>query len=214
MTKSRWTIGSTWAEPILDLRRTGIFPILCRAIPQMDVTDTQLMQRIAAGDEAAFRQFHDRHLTTVMQVLYRLLREHADVEDVAQETFLRIWHRSYQYDPNRASPAGYLTLIARSRALDLIRKRRPDLPPDKIEPSFEYDMSLQLTRDESVGQVRQAMMNLPAEQRQVIRMAFMAGLTHEQIALALKLPLGTVKTRIRLGLRRLKSMIPDDGNGA
>ena len=179
----------------------------------MDTSDTQLMQGIVAGDEASFRAFYDRHLRMVMQVLYRMLREPADVEDVAQETFLQIWNRSHQYDASRASPAGFLTLVARSRALDRIRKRRPDLPPDHVEPTFEHDLSLQLMRDESVYHVRTALAGLPPEQRQVIRLAFLSGLTHEQIALALHVPLGTVKTRIRLGLRRLKTLIPQNGNG-
>lgn len=178
----------------------------------MDTSDALLMKGIAAGDESSFRAFYDRHLRTVIQLLYRMLREPADVEDVAQETFLQIWNRSHQYDASRASPAGYLTLVARSRALDLIRKRKPNLPPDHVEPTFEHDVTLQLVRDESVHHVRQAMAKLPAEQRQVIRLAFLTGLTHEQIALALHVPLGTVKTRIRLGLRRLKTLMPEQSN--
>ncbi len=176
----------------------------------MDTSDTQLMQGIAAGQQAAFQSFMQRHSKMVMQVLYRLLREPADVEDVMQETFLQIWQKSDRYDETKASPAGYLTLIARSRALDLLRKRKPDSPPDHLDPSFEFDISLGLVRDESVKRVRACLNQLPLDQRKVIRLAFLTGMTHEQIAGMLHVPLGTVKTRIRLGLRRLKAMMPDE----
>jgi RNA polymerase sigma-70 factor (ECF subfamily) len=176
----------------------------------MDITDGQLMQGIAAGDEAAFRTFMQRHTKLVMQTLYRMLHEPADAEDVMQETFLQIWQKGDRYDPTKASPAGYLTLIARSRAMDLLRRRRPDQPPDQVDPSFEYDISLGLVRDESVKRVRAALSQLPVEQRKVIRLAFLTGMTHERIADILHVPLGTVKTRIRLGLRRLRAMLPDD----
>jgi RNA polymerase sigma-70 factor (ECF subfamily) len=176
----------------------------------MDATDPLLMRGIAAGNPAAFQSFFDRHRQAVTQFLFRMLREPADVEDVVQETFLQIWNRSHQYDPTKASPAGWLTLIARSRALDLIRRRKPGRPGNEVEPSFEYDMSLGLVQDESRQHVRDAMAKLPSEQREVIRLAFLGGLTHEQIAGILHVPLGTVKTRIRLGLRRLKHLLPGD----
>ena len=176
----------------------------------MDISDTHLMQGIAGGDPAAFQSFMQRHSKMVMQVLYRLLREPADVEDVMQETFLQIWQKSDRYDETKASPAGYLTLIARSRALDLLRRRKPETPPDHVEPSFQFDISLGLVRDESVRRVRAALNQLPLEQRKVIRLAFLTGMTHEQIAGMLHVPLGTVKTRIRLGLRRLKALMPDE----
>src|SRR5438132_1449362 len=147
----------------------------------MDISDAQLMQAIAAGDAAAFQSFMHRHSKTVMQTLYRLLREPSDVEDVMQETFLQIWQKSDRYDETKASPAGYLTLIARSRALDLLRKRKPETPPDHVDPSFEFDISLGLIRDESVKRVRAALNQLPLDQRKVIRLAFLTGMTHEQI---------------------------------
>jgi RNA polymerase sigma-70 factor (ECF subfamily) len=179
----------------------------------MDASDAHLMHGIAAGDEAAFYAFYQRHLSTVMQVLYRMLREPADVEDVLQDTFTQIWHRSHQYDPQRASPAGYLTMVARSRALDLLRRRKPDPGGEQLDKPVDWDPTIGMARDESVTKVRSALSKLPPEQREVIRMAFLGGLTHEQIAHMLSVPLGTVKTRIRLGLRRLKSLMPGTGNG-
>lgn len=176
----------------------------------MDINDGQLMQGIAAGDEAAFHTFMQRHTKMVMQVLYRMLHEPADAEDVLQETFLQIWQKSDRYDATKASPAGYLTLIARSRAMDLLRKRRHDQHSDQVDPSFEFDISLGLVRDESVRRVRAALSQLPLDQRKVIRLAFLTGMTHERIADILRVPLGTVKTRIRLGLRRLRAMLPEE----
>lgn len=179
----------------------------------MSASDAELMQGIVAGQPGAFHVFFDRHRQQVTQFLYRILREPADVEDVVQETFLQIWHRSEQYNPDKASPAGWLTLIARSRALDLIRRRKPGQQGEGVEPSFDHDISLGLIQDESRAQVRAAMSRLPQDQREVIRMAFLGGMTHEQIASSLHLPLGTVKTRIRLGLRRLKQMLPNENDG-
>lgn len=176
----------------------------------MNATDAELMQQIANGDSAAFHTFYERHIRAIRNVLYRMLMEPADVEDVLQETFLQIWNKSWQYRADKSSPAGYLTMVARSRALDLIRRRKPDADPTVCEPTFQYDISLGLIRDESVRRVRLALSQLPLEQRRVVRLAFMTGLTHEQIAASLNLPLGTVKTRIRLGLRRLKSLLPAD----
>jgi RNA polymerase sigma-70 factor (ECF subfamily) len=176
----------------------------------MNATDAELMQQIANGDPAAFHTFYERHIRVIRNVLYRMLMEPADVEDVLQETFLQIWNKSWQYRPDKSSPSGYLTMVARSRALDLIRRRKPDADPNLCEPSFQHDISLGLIRDESVKRVRLALSQLPLEQRRVVRLAFMTGLTHEQIAASLNLPLGTVKTRIRLGLRRLKSLLPGE----
>lgn len=175
----------------------------------MDAADSELMEQIAAGSTAAFHAFYERHYRVIRNVLYRMLMEPADVEDVLQETFLQIWHKSWQYKADKSTPAGYLTMVARSRALDLIRRRKPDANPTVCEPSFHHDISLGLVRDESIRKVRQAMAQLPFDQRKVVRLAFMTGLTHEQIAAWLKLPLGTVKTRIRLGLRRLKTLLPE-----
>jgi RNA polymerase sigma-70 factor (ECF subfamily) len=180
----------------------------------MDASDAELMQGIVAGEPAAFHLFFDRHRQAITQFLYRILREPADVEDIVQEAFLQLWHRSEQYNPDKASPAGWLTLIARSRALDLIRRRRPGQPAEGAEPSFQTDITLGLIQDESRARVRAALLGLPQEQRDVIRMAFLGGMTHEQIAGTLHLPLGTVKTRIRLGLRRLKQMLPDENGGS
>ena len=180
----------------------------------MEVTDAQLLQGILAGDESAFRMLFDRYSLSVLKVLYRLLHEPADAEDVMQETFLQFWHRSHQYDAEKASIPGYLTLIARSRALDLLRKRRPGQADPNHDPGFENDPTLGLVQDESRTRVRQALMKLPQDQRECIRMAFLSGMTHEQIAAMLHVPLGTVKTRIRLGLRRMRGSLPEEGAGA
>ncbi|MFL5328492.1 MAG: RNA polymerase sigma factor [Gemmataceae bacterium] len=174
----------------------------------MDVSDARLMEGIVAGDESAFLQFYQRHSLTVIRTLFRILREPADAEDVMQEAFLQLWNRAEQYDPNKASPLGWLILIARSRALDLLRRRKPGQMDPNVDPGFEPDMSLGLIQDESRAQVRSALMRLPPDQREVIRLAFLASMTHEQIAASLGMPLGTVKTRIRLGLHRMKTYLP------
>lgn len=173
--------------------------------------DADLMQAIVVGDETAFNTFYERHSRATLGVLLRLIREPGDAEDVMQETFLQVWNRAQQYDAERASPAAWLTMIARSRGLDFLRKRRPDTPDDFFDPAFEHDPTLQLVQDESRDRVRQALAQLPPDQRDAIRLAFLGGMTHEQISVNLGVPLGTIKTRIRLGIRRLRALLPNNG---
>lgn len=175
----------------------------------MDPTDADLMAAITRGDQVAFDQFFARHYRKTVNILIRLLREPGYAEDVAQEAFLQLWTRAGQYDAEKASPGAWLTMIARSRGMDLLRKRKPD-SGDGYDPAFEADPTLMLIRDESRQKVRDALSQLPAEQRKAVSLAFLGGLTHEQIALSLGVPLGTVKTRIRLAMRRLREMLPDE----
>lgn len=138
------------------------------------------------------------------------MRDRAAAEDVLQDAFLELWRRASQFDSARASGVGWLALIARSRALDQLRKRKPQ---SESTGTFEHlsipDAMPQLHERESAEATRQALERLPKEQRDAIVMSYYGGLSHQAIAHRTELPLGTVKTRIRLGMQRLRDALKD-----
>jgi RNA polymerase sigma-70 factor (ECF subfamily) len=172
----------------------------------MASSDAELLHHVASGDRTAFAEFYDRHAGRVLGLLRAMLRAPADADDVLQETFAQVWARAAQYDPARSSAAAWLVLIARSRARDYQRRHRRIVspPPEGAAPAVQHG---DLERRESAGLARSALDRLPAEQRAAVALSFFRGLTHEEIARVQSLPLGTVKTRIRLGMQRLRELL-------
>jgi RNA polymerase sigma-70 factor (ECF subfamily) len=170
----------------------------------MPPTDPELLARTAARDREAFAAFYDRYAARVFGLALHVLRNQTDAEDVLQETFLQVWRQAGRFDPARGCAESWVLLLARSRAVDRLRKRPPAAADDGREPAAGTDPAGDLERREEAGRVRSAVGGLPAEQRDLIRLAFFDGLTHDQISRRLGLPLGTVKTRIRLGMIRLR----------
>ncbi len=174
----------------------------------MERSDVDLVQAMAAGDRDAFAELYDRYAHRVFALILRWVNSRADAEDVLQETFWQIWTQASRYDPTRAPPTGWVFLIARSRALDVLRRRRPETGTAAVQtPVAVSNPSLAAECDESAERVNGALRTLPAEQRSAVCLAFLDGLTHEQVACRQGVPLGTVKTRIRLGMRRLRDLL-------
>lgn len=176
----------------------------------MSGSDEQLLVGIRSADRSAFAEFYDRHGPKVFAFLLKLLRHRDEAEDTLQEVFLHVWNRSDQYDQKRARPLAWLVCVARSRALDRLRRRKrteQDLEGAGAEPVQEDQIAQELCREERASATRSALARLVAEQREVIQLAFYSELTHEGIAARLELPLGTVKTRIRLGMRKLREIL-------
>jgi RNA polymerase sigma-70 factor (ECF subfamily) len=182
--------------------------------------DVDLLQRIAARDEAALASLYDRHSRLAYSVILRILRSTADAEDVLQETFVRVWSRAETYDVRLGSPAAWLIRIARNRAVDRLRARRvrsdisvePGLRPDGgnatlPEPETRETPERLLQETTTARVVRAAMAALPATQRQLIEAAFFEGYSHGELAARFGVPLGTVKTRIRTGLAALRGRL-------
>ena len=181
----------------------------------MEVADATLMAQITAGDKEAFARFYDRHAARTFGLLVKFLGRGKEAEDVLQETFWQVWNTADRYDPARGNPTAWLVLLARSRALDQLRRnsRRPVGSSDLTEivdvPNGCPKDSMELA--ELAQQARGAINQLPPEQRLAIQRAFFGGFTHVQIAEQEGLPLGTVKTRIRMGMCKLRDILREKG---
>ena len=179
-----------------------------------ELEDIQLMGRVASGDRDAFSVLFERHAPLMLGVLTRMLRRRDEAEEVLQEAFLQAWDRADSYSPQRATPRGWLLLISRSRAIDRIRSRqsrsrreqavsREDAWQSEVEPVG----TASLEESERAESLHGALTVLPEEQRRCIELAFFEGLSHSQIAETLNQPLGTVKSRILLGMRKLRDQL-------
>jgi RNA polymerase sigma-70 factor (ECF subfamily) len=172
-------------------------------------SDRSLLEAMAGGDRDAFAAFYDRHAARVYGLLLCILRDPAEAEDLLQEVFLQIWEQAGRYDAARAAPVAWLTVIARSRARD--RRRRLGRAPGFGDPIPEFvspgSIPESLAERESAALALAALEALPREQREAIRKSFFDGMTHGEIARAQNLPIGTVKTRIRDGMMKLRRQL-------
>jgi RNA polymerase sigma-70 factor (ECF subfamily) len=171
-----------------------------------------LVQRIAAGDRDAFARFYDRYASLVFTFAMRLLRVPAEAEDLLQEVFLQVWRQAHSYQQERGSPEAWMITITRSRAIDKLRSlRRRDegavsLPASsRVEEGGKVESGA--PEAEARLMVQSALARLPDAQRLVMELAYFDGLTQSEIATRLGEPLGTVKTRLRAGLERLRTFL-------
>lgn len=173
-------------------------------------TDEQLIRRTAEGDDSALAELYDLYAPRVLGLLIKMLPSRSDADDVLQEVFWQVWKNAGRFDPGRGSPAVWLLIMARSRALDALRRKKANAPLEEFaEPSAWNPPSGDLERRESSERIRRALAELTTEQQQAILLSFFGGLTHPEIAEKLATPLGTVKTRIRLGMKRLRTVLAD-----
>lgn len=177
--------------------------------------DANAMRRMATGDGGALAELYDRHSRVLFSLAVRILRDQSDAEEIVQDVFAQAWRQAARYDTTRGVVVAWLLMMARSRAIDRLRARRgqpsldgdhPTALRDVADGSTPIDLAL-LTADQ-IGLVRAALEALPEAQRAAIDLAFHEGLTHAEVAERLQQPLGTVKTRIRLGLLRLRAALP------
>jgi RNA polymerase sigma-70 factor (ECF subfamily) len=172
-----------------------------------------LIARIAKGDREAFSRFYDALAGVAFGLIRRVLRDPGAAEEVLQDVFWGVWRDAPQYDPGRGTPEAWLLIRAKSRAIDKLRsiRRRGQTFVAPVDESVARAPDTGLDRPgaavEERGQVERGLTQLPLAQRQVIELAFFGGLTQSEIATRLGEPLGTVKTRARLGLERLRSVL-------
>lgn len=171
-----------------------------------------LMTRVAGGDSAAFAELFDGQSPIILGFLVRLLRHRGLAEEVLQETFLQAWLQAGNYRPDLGTPRGWLLLIARSRALDCLRRetsrnRREETLSQNGPRRLDPVGTERLENLERQAQVRDGLAQLPAAQQACLALAFNEDLSHSEIARRLSTPLGTVKSRVRLGMRKLGGML-------
>lgn len=179
--------------------------------------DGALVTRIAAGDASALAEMYDAYGGVVYTLALRVMREAADAEDVVQEVFAQAWRQAGRYDRSRATVAGWLLMMARARALDALRKRRarPDVANPAELPQLAAAADSQealIISNEDVARVRTALGALDDSVRVPIELAYYEGLSQSEIATRLDQPLGTVKTRMRGGLARLRAALWPEGS--
>ncbi len=168
------------------------------------MTDAALMARIRSGDESAMAALYDRFAPVAYGVAVRVLGDPAAAEDVLQEVFLQLWRNPQAFDARRGNLAAWLAVIARHRAIDHLRRRRPEDDLADVVLAVEVDLADATAHSRAMEKVRAVLTALPAAQRSALEMAFFEGLTHSEIAARTGEPLGTVKTRIRAALMALR----------
>jgi RNA polymerase sigma-70 factor, ECF subfamily len=171
-----------------------------------ELGDFDLVRRIASRDEAALAAAYDRHSAVVYALLRRILRDDAAAEDILQEVFYQLWLMAARFDPERGSLRGWLMVMARNRAISLLRQQ-PRMDSEEVETQLVSSGILQDTtaaQNQLVSRIRGMMAQLPAEQRQTFELVYFEGMTHREIAERTGQPMGTVKTRLRAALGFLR----------
>jgi RNA polymerase sigma-70 factor (ECF subfamily) len=180
--------------------------------------DETLINLIVRSHADALSELYDRYSRLAFSLALNLVGDHATAEEITMDVFLRVWEKAGTYRPGQAKVSTWLTSITRYRAIDVLRRRgaRPEqrsvswaevssnrmVSPDGLEDTAELAMQRQ--------RVRAAIAELPPDQKQALTLAYFKGYTHRQIAEALDQPLGTVKTRIRLAMQKLRQMLRDE----
>jgi RNA polymerase sigma factor (sigma-70 family) len=173
-----------------------------------------LIQRIARCDEDAFKAFYEATMPRVYGLALAITKSPDIAEDVVIDVFLRVWRHAEKYDDKRGRPLTWLLVMCRSRALDALVGRRAvtdDAALLRAEVQDEPEHLLSVLEQECT--IAQALKRLSATQRRLIDLAFFRGLSHGEIAAAVGMPLGTVKTHIRKGLKTLESLLAESGSG-
>jgi RNA polymerase sigma-70 factor (ECF subfamily) len=191
-------------------------PAKAAAVGVSDPDEAQLVARIKAGDETAFALFYDRFASLLFSVIYMILRDQKESEDVLQDAFVQMWKRTATYDPTRNSLFTWAVMISRHRAIDRLRSRQrqarlTEAVTTEAKESLPFSANdradVAMVREDDRARVRAALAQLTEAQRDAIDLAYFAGLTQAQIAEKLGEPLGTVKGRIRHGLLALRDAL-------
>ena len=164
------------------------------------------MSAVRSGDENAMGALYDRYSGVVYSVALRVLGDTGAAEDVLQEIFMQLWRNPAAFNSQRGSVGPWLAVIARNRAIDVLRKRRPEDDIADVVVSVTPDMAGGAERNQAMEKVRAALTSMPVAQRNALEMAYFEGLSHSEIAAKIGEPLGTVKTRIRSGLLALRKV--------
>lgn len=193
-------------------------------VPSVEhLTDEQLVERIASGDERALGALHERHERLALAIAHRIVRDAGSAREVTQDAFLDLWRTAPQFDPARASVATWLSRLVRLRAIDRVRRenagrRSGDVAPVTLDAALEVasseDVDADVQQRARTERVRAALEQLPSDQRAVVELAFLGERSHAELAELLGLPIGTVKTRCFRGLAKLAELLAAEREGA
>jgi RNA polymerase sigma-70 factor, ECF subfamily len=181
------------------------------------LADEDLMQLVRQGDAAAFEVVYERHATAAFSLAYRMTGRRNVAEDVVQEAFLNLWRSGARYDRTRGSVRTWVLGIVHNRAIDALRRAlvhdRRRASDEGLEEHVESGArtDVEVARRDEAREVRTALRTLPAEQSRVIELAYFGGFTHTEIASMLDTPVGTVKGRMRLGLKKMRTELSGVG---
>jgi RNA polymerase sigma-70 factor, ECF subfamily len=177
------------------------------------LADEDVMQLVRRGDARAFEVIYERHASAAFSLAYRMMGTRSGAEDVTQDAFLSMWRSGARYDGARGSVRTWVLGIVHHRAIDALRRAtvhdRRRAGDEGIEERFEARerTDVEAARREEAGTVRAALSSLPADQCQVIELAYFGGFTHTEIADMLDAPVGTIKGRMRLGLKKMRAQL-------
>jgi RNA polymerase sigma-70 factor (ECF subfamily) len=178
---------------------------------QAQTTDIELLRAIAGGDEGALASLYDRYRLILFGLILRILHSQPEAEDILQEVFLQVWRKASDFDEARGRPFTWLVTLARSRAIDRLRafasRERTATQATRDVTESISDAADDAVKSEQGEIVRGALAELPEEQRQALVLAYFEGLTQSEIAARLNSPLGTVKTRMRSGMIKLRELL-------
>ena len=180
---------------------------------QDEISDQRLIARIVEHDNQALEMLFARHAPIVLGLAVRILRDLTSAEDILQETFIRVWTRASTYNEQKGEVSSWVYGIARNQCIDYVRKHKPGRESVAVVGNPHPVIDTDEAAFESLrrSQVRTAMEKLPEKQREVIELSYFEGLTRREISKAIGEPLGTVNTRARLGLKKLRAALQESG---
>lgn len=216
-TQAQDVSGIQAAAPVVDITRGRSRRVPAYSLDYAEASDEDLVQALSDRDNRALEALFDRYGDLVYSVCLRMVADTQIAEDLSQDVFLRLWRRPDLFDQERGRFSTWLLSVARHRAIDERRSRgrryRHESPPslsneENLLSANDGEDKLARTSDDKII-VRRALATLPAEQRLVVELAYFGGYTQQEIAAGLSQPLGTVKTRMRLGLQKLRNFLID-----
>ena len=195
-------------------RHDGSFPVLKKSKPD----DIQLIHLIAQARQDAIDELYERYKRLVFSVAFTIVGESNVAEEITLDVFVQVWQRAASYRPELSKVSTWMIAITRNHAIDILRwqRSRPEANSIHWEDISVQDGPLMHNLEEQMEatlkkeKVRKAVAQLPAEQREALALAYFKGYTQSQISAALKQPLGTIKTRIRLGMQKLRKLLEED----